>query len=175
MLPNGDEVTSQLLGSTRVKPNGDLVYSFPTELAELLKDSSVFAKLDLEVMKSFSSKYAFALYEEISRRINLKHKFTEHLDQDDLREMLGVEDGKLKTYYNLRTKAIEPAVSEVNAITPYQVTILPNKKGRKIMGFIMGWSIKNVEGMREAYAELQRPTHGRRDRLAGTTSNIIEE
>ena len=77
---NGDEVVSQLLGSTRVKPNGDMQYSFPVDLAELLKDSSVFAKLDLEVMKSFSSKYAFALYEAVSRRIKLKHKMTEKLD-----------------------------------------------------------------------------------------------
>ena len=36
---------------------------------------------------------------------------------DGSREMLGVEDGKLNTYFNLRTKAIEPAVDEVNAIT----------------------------------------------------------
>ena len=97
---NGDEVVSQLLGSTRVKPNGDMQYSFPVDLAELLKDSSVFAKLDLEVMKSFSSKYAFALYEAVSRRINLKHKMTEKLDIDDIREMLGVEDGKLSSYRN---------------------------------------------------------------------------
>jgi hypothetical protein len=31
--------------------------------------------------------------------------------------MLGVEDGKLNTYFNHRTKVIEPAVDEVNAIT----------------------------------------------------------
>ena len=81
---NGDEVTSQLLGSTRVKPNGDLEYSFPLELSGLLKDSSVFAKLDLEVMKSFSSKYAFALYEQVSRRINLSYQMTEDLSVQEL-------------------------------------------------------------------------------------------
>ena len=172
---NGDEVTSQLLGSTRIKPNGDMIYSFPPELADLLKDSSVFAKLDLEVMKSFSSKYAFALYEEVSRRINLKHKITEALEIDDLREILGVEDGKLKTYFNLRTKAIEPAVEEVNAITPYQVTILPQKKGKKVTGFMMGWSVKDVVGMKEAYLELNRPKLGRSSRLDGTTNSVIDD
>ena len=172
--PNGDEVTSQLLGSTRVKPNGDLTYSFPPELADLLKDSSVFAKLDLEVMKSFSSKYAFALYEAISRRINLQHKFTETLDTEDIRTLLGVEDGKLVTSYNLRTKAIEPAVTEVNAITPYQVTILPELKGRKVKGYIMGWSIKDVAGMKQAYAELQRPRIGRSSRLDGSSDTVVE-
>tara|TARA_B100001093_G_C26721078_1_gene967853 strand:+ start:59 stop:883 length:825 start_codon:yes stop_codon:yes gene_type:complete len=171
---NGDEVVSQLLGSTRVKPNGDMQYSFPVDLAELLKDSSVFAKLDLEVMKSFSSKYAFALYEAVSRRINLKHKMTEELDIDDIREMLGVEDGKLSSYRNLRLKAIEPAVTEVNAITPYHVTILPKNKGRKVIGFIMGWGIKDVEGMKRAYKELQQPKIGRRARIDGSVGEVIE-
>ena len=171
---SGDEVTSQLLGSTRVKANGDLTFSFPLELSGLLKDSSVFAKLDLEVMKSFSSKYAFALYEEVSRRIGLSYKMTEDLNVQGLRDLLGVEDGRLITHHNLRTKALEPALSEVNAITPYQVTIIPRKKGRKVIGFIMGWSIKDVSGMKQAYAELQRPKLGRKDRLDGTTSSVIE-
>ena len=169
---NGDEVASQMLGSTRLKPNGDLIYSFPSELAELLKDSSVFAKLDLEVMKSFSSKYAFALYEHVSRRINLKHKMTETLDMGDIREMLGVEDGKLTTSFNLRNKAIKPAVEEVNAITPYQVTILPQTKGRKVTHFIMGWSVKDTDGMQKAYKELQQPKVGRRARVDGQAETI---
>lgn len=171
---NGDEVTSQLLGSTRIKPNGDLTYSFPVELADLLKDSSVFAKLDLEVMKSFSSKYAFALYEEVSRRIGLSYKMTEELTVQGLRDLLGVEDGKLITHHNLRTKALEPALSEVNSITPYQVTILPKKKGRKVVGFLMGWSIKDVAGMKQAYAELQRPKLGRKERLDDTSLSVVE-
>lgn len=171
---NGDEVTSQLLGSTRVKPNGDLTYSFPSELSALLKDSSVFAKLDLEVMKSFSSKYAFALYEAVSRRINLSHKFIEELDIEDIRDILGVEDGKLTTHYNLRTKAIEPAVNEVNAITPYQVTIIPKKKGRKVLSFMLGWSVKDVEGMKKSYAELQRPKLGRDVRLDGSQIDVVD-
>ena len=171
---NGDEVTSQLLGSTRIKPNGDLTYSFPAELADLLKDSSVFAKLDLEVMKSFSSKYAFALYEEVSRRINLSHKITEELTVQGLRDLLGVEDGKLITHNNLRTKALEPALVEVNSITPYQVTIIPKKKGRKVVSFLFGWSIKDVSGMQKAYTELQQPKIGRKARLDGTKADVIE-
>jgi len=172
--PNGDEVTSQLLGSTRIKSNGDLTYSFPAELADLLKDSSVFAKLDLAVMKSFSSKYAFALYEAVSRRINLSHKITEELEIEDMRDILGVEDGKLSAYRNLRIKAIEPAVTEVNAITPYLVTIIPRTKGRKVTGLLMGWSVKDEDGMKRAYKELQRPQIGRKARLDGSQSEVID-
>ena len=99
---------------------------------------------------------------------------TEDLDIDDIREMLGVEDGKLSNYRNLRLKAIEPAVTEVNAITPYHVMILPKNKGRKVIGFIMGWGIKDVDGMKRAYKELQQPKIGRRARIDGSTDEVVE-
>ena len=33
------------------------------------------------------------------------------------------------------------------------------------MGFILGWGIKDEADMRDAYAEMQRPRIGRRERL----------
>ena len=171
---NGDEVETQLLGSTRLTRAGVLTYSFPNELAEVLKDSSIFAKLDLEVMKSFGSKYAFALYEGIARRINLKHKFSDELDVDDVRDLLGVDGGKLTAYRNLRLKAIEPAVAEVNAITPYGVAITPINKGRKVTGFKMHWWLKDKEGLMKSYQELQSSRVGRKQRQGSDTDDIVE-
>ena len=171
---NGDDVETQLLGSRRITASGTMTYSFPNELAEVLKDSSVFAKLDLEVMRSFSSKYAFALYEAIARRIKLKHKFTDKLDMEDMRELLGVETGKLAAYRNLRIKAIEPAVTEVNAITPYNVKITPRKKGRKVIGFTMHWYVKDEQGLIKSYKELQAAKVGRTKRQEGAAGTIIE-
>ena len=171
---NGDDVETQLLGSRRITPSGTMTYSFPNELAEVLKDSSVFAKLDLEVMRSFSSKYAFALYEAIARRINLKHKFNEDMKIEDMRDLLGVEAGKLDAYRNLRLKAIEPAVAEVNAITPYQVTISPVSKGRKVVGFKMYWHVKDEQGLIKSYKELQAAKVGRTKRQEDATDTIID-
>lgn len=171
---NGDDVETQLLGSRRITASGTMTYSFPNELAEVLKDSSVFAKLDLEVMRSFSSKYAFALYEAIARRINLKHKFSEELDLEDMRELLGVEAGKLAAYRNLRIKAIEPAVAEVNEITPYGITITPKNKGRKVIGFNMHWYVKDEQGLRKSYKELQSAKVGRTARSTGNSENVID-
>ena len=167
---------SQLLGPTEVDTtsnNGVVRYTFPVFLTELLKDSTIFAKLDLEVMKAFRSKYAFSLYEAIARRVRLR-RFTENLTMQEIRDVLGVEDGKLDTYRNLNLRAIQPALEEVNAITPYQVTILPQKKGRKVERFIMGWSVKDTDGMQRAYKELQQPKVGRRARVDGSTDGVIE-
>lgn len=172
---NGDDVETQLLGSRRITPSGTMTYSFPNELAEVLQDSSVFAKLDLAVMRSFSSKYAFSLYEAIARRVNLKHKFNETLDLEDMRDLLGVEDGKLMAYRNLRIKAIEPAVAEVNALTPYGVTITPTYKGRKVIGFKMYWHVKDKQGQMSSYHNLQYASVGRSKRQADAAETIVED
>lgn len=169
------ELRTALLSSNEIKTTkngGTLRYKFTEELAEMLKDSTIFAKLDLEVMRSFSSKYAFSLYEAIARRVRMR-RFTEELTLQDLRELLGVEDGKLTTYKNLNVRAIQPALTEVNAISPYQVNILPKKKGRKVIGFIMGWNAKDEAGMQEAYREMHRPRIGRKARLAKEDEQVV--
>lgn len=173
-----EETKVQLLGATILRTTsngGTLRYRVPEELAYLLRDSTIFAKLELEVMKAFSSKYAFALYEALARRVNMK-RFTESFTLEELRELLGVETGKLTTYRNLNVRAIQPAITEVNAITPYQVSILPQKKGRKVVGFSMGWSRKDIAGQKEAYRELQRPRVGRKARIeGGVDAPVVED
>jgi len=163
------ELRTALLSSNEITTTangGILRYKFTEELAAMLKDSTIFAKLDLEVMRSFSSKYAYSLYEAVSRRVRMK-RFTETFSISELRELLGVEDGKLMIYKNLKVRAIQPALTEVNAITPYQVSIVPQKKGRKVVSFIMGWNLKDEPGMQEAYREMQRPRVGRKSRIEG--------
>ena len=154
--------------------NGVLNYCFTKELAEMLKNSTIFAKLDLEVMRSFRSKYAFSLYEAIARRVNMR-RYTENLTMDDLRNILGVEEGKLSLYRNLNLRAIQPALLEVNSQSPYTVSIVPVKKGRKVVSFIMGWETKTVEQLQAAHTEMQRHSAGRKARADGTTEHINTE
>ena len=165
------ETRTPLLSSNKLEiqvNDGTFRYKLTEELAELLKDSTIFAKLDLEVMRSFRSKYAFSLYEAIARRIRMK-RFTENLTMQELRDILGVEDGRLTAYSNMKKFAIQPAVTEVNAITPYTVSIVPQKKGRKVASFIMGWEVKTEEQLKAAYAEMGRHSAGR---SARTTDDV---
>ena len=165
----------QLLGWNNLadpaRLRGTLRYAIPAELAALLRDSTVFAKLELEVLRNFSSKYAFALYEAIARRVRLTHVFSEVLDLTTLREILGVESGKLKTYGNLNQFAIKPALLEVNALAEFEVTITPEKTGRRVTGVRLGWCVKDISGRKTAYAELQRPRVGRAARISGRTED----
>lgn len=174
--PDGAETRLQLLGTNTIRTTanaGTLTYSFPPRLAELVRDSSIFAKLDHAVMRSFSSKYAFALYEAVARRARMRHVFTERFTVEGLRELLGVEAGKLVPYKNLQAKAIDPALVEVNALTPYAVAIEPRREGRKVVGFIMGWNVKDEAGMQEAYTEMGRPRIGRRERLNKGAESVV--
>ena len=129
--PDGSTDRVQLLGwnnlSDPKRKRGNLKYSIPPELALLLKDSTVFAKLEMEVLRAFTSKYALALYEAVARRVRLKHIFTERFSMDDFRELLGVEADKLTTYGNLNQYAIKPALLEVNGTLPARGT----RVGRK--------------------------------------------
>ena len=168
------ETRTPLLSSNKLDVqvnNGAFRYKLTEELADLLKDSTIFAKLDLEVMRSFRSKYAFSLYEAVARRVRMK-RFTETFSVDELRNILGVEEYKLGDYSNLNKYAIQPAVTEVNAITPYTVTILPQKQGRKVVSFIMGWETKTEEQLQSAYAEMNRHSAGRKARATDSVDVV---
>ncbi|PTE19740.1 replication protein RepB [Cereibacter changlensis JA139] len=169
---NGRTERVQLLGWNDIsdpdRTRGTLRYSMPPELAVLLRDSTVFAKLEIEVMRNFTSKYALALYEAVSRRVRLRHMMTELLDLSDFRELLGVEGGKLEGYGNLNKFAISPALVEVNALAEFSVSVHPQKTGKRITGVLLGWAMKDEGGRRAAWAELQRPRVGRRARITGT-------
>ena len=175
--PDGSTDRVQLLGWNNLadprRSRGTLKYSIPPELALLLKDSTVFAKLELEVLRAFTSKYALALYESIARRVRLKHVFMERFSLADFRELLGVEKGKLTTYGNLNQYAIKPALLEVNALSDFTVTIAPEKMARRVTGVLIGWGLKDIEGKKAAYAELQRPRVGRLARIIGTVEEML--
>ncbi len=173
--PDGSQDRVQLLGWNNLsdprRRHGTLKYAIQPELAALLRDSSVFAKLQMQVMRHFTSKYALALYEAMSRRIRMQ-KIVEEISLDDFREILGVEPGKLDGYGNLNKFAITPALTEVNALAEFTVTVVPQKQGKRIMSVLLGWGMKDLEGRRAAWEELQRPRIGRRARISGTVEQI---
>lgn len=168
----------QLLGWNNLadpkRKHGTLKYAIPPELAILLRDSTVFAKLEMEVLRAFTSKYALALYEAVARRVRLQHIFMEKFSLDDFRELLGVEHDKLDTYGNLNQFAIKPALLEVNALSDFTVTVVPQKTGRRVTGVIVGWAAKDVVERQAAYAELRRSRVGRRARIAGTVELLSD-
>lgn len=176
--PNGDYIDIPLISTTKVnttKNHGTVTYYLAPFMSEVINNSNVFAILETEVMYAFGSKYALSLYENLCRRVNLKHVHTEYLSIEDLRNILSVEDNKLLQMKNLKAFALEPAVKEVNALAPFSVKILPSYQGKKIVGFQMGWFQKELTEKQQAFAEVKRPKVGRKARINGTAVYTVEE
>ena len=154
--------------------HGVLTYSFDKRLVPLLRESSVFGKLELKVMTAFSTKYALALYEAVARRVRLKHIYSEEFSLEDFRELLGVPKGKLSTYGNLNKFAIKPSVSEINAMAGFGVKVLPIKSARRVVRVRLGWWQKSIEELKKAFAEVERPRVGRKARITGKTEEVVQ-
>lgn len=177
-LPNGMTRRVALLGGNDMgdpeRAHGTLTYSFDKRLVPLLRESSVFGKLEIAVMHAFTTKYGLALYEALSRRVRLSGKFFEDFDLAAFRELLGVPADKLETYSNLKLRAITPAVEEINAIASFGCKVEPLKVGRKVDQVRVFWWRKDIDALKEAYAELQRPKVGRKARISGEAELVVE-
>jgi hypothetical protein len=126
----------QILSDTTVtdnenNPAGQVVYSFSRGMREIIKDSTLWGRVRNAVIFAFTSKYALALYELITARINLKHMWQEEFSVGDFRALLGVPDGKLERVPNLLQRVIQPATLEVNGLADFGVKIEPIRKGEQ--------------------------------------------
>jgi hypothetical protein len=177
-LSDGRMRQVQLLGGVDFddddRPDGVLNYSFDKRLVTLLRQSSIFAKLELKVIANFSSKYALALYEAVCRRVNMR-ECVQEFTLEEFREILRVEDGKLTGFAQLNQWAIQPALLEVNGLADFEVRLMPRKRGKKVVSIILAWGRKDFHGQREAFDELNRSRIGRKARLKGTVETITTD
>ena len=150
-------------------PAGQVIYSFSRKMREIIKDSTLWGRVRSAVVFAFTSKYALALYELITARINLKHMWQEEFSVEDFRALLGVPEGKLKRIPNLLQRVIQPAVLEVNGLAGFGVEIEPIRTGGQLRGLVTGfrvaWWPKDIPDLQAAYTELKRVKIGRLARL----------
>ena len=176
-LPNGSVTRFQLIGGNNmaddVRPRGELTYSFDKRLAEVLGDSSTFGKLELKVMAAFSSKYALALYEHVSRRLNIRGKYSDEYSLEDFRAILGVGSTQYKAFGNLKQRVIVPALQEVNHWAHFRVDFSVKKRGQRVVGVMLNWIPKDAEGRRKVDEELNRPRVGRKARMTGVEETVV--
>ena len=90
-----------------------LFYGFPPALRELMKDQDFFGRIKTQFLISLRGKYAVSLYEVLTTVINLR-KPEILITVRRLRRWLQVPDGKLEVWGNLHSRALKPAVDELN-------------------------------------------------------------
>lgn len=156
------------------RPAGTLTYSFDKRLVEILRDSSIWGKIALPVLMAFSSKYAVSLYENASQWTSLQYKIVQDFTIGELRDMMGVEEGKYAAFGDLNLHVIKPAVRKINALAPFNISVLPVKTARRVTSVKIGWYPKSNEELSNAWQEAQRSKIGRKARLSGSVETVFD-
>ena len=147
----------QLLGGNveTLRSDGLLEYEIPMRLRKIISNSTIFARLQREVMFALTSKYALTLYEMVQKRGNLRWRASERFSLNEIRGILGVPKGKLTSWSNLKLRALDPAAQEVNALSDYVVELVAIKTGRRVTHVELRWWKKDGEGQGAAGRELE--------------------
>lgn len=111
---------------------GVLWFEIPALLSEVIKKPFLFSRIRLHFMIGLSGKYSVTLYEILESVVNMKNPVLE-IEVSKLRGWLKVPEGKLQRYIDLKRRAIDPALKQINdnpQKAGFTVTINPIKEGR---------------------------------------------
>lgn len=125
-----------------------------------------FFKYSLEIAGRFSSTYAWKLYEVLKARwgeISPDAKAAKKwqllkIPAEQVRELLGVEEGQLKLFGDLRRRVLEPAVATVDEETDIEVSLGYEKGGRggKVIAVVFKYRAKDAaKTQRDAKAKTE--------------------
>lgn len=119
------EMNSGLLAEIGAKSNRELIkYSFPNTLNDLLREPSMYAKINLDVQARFRGHYGLPLYEFYLDILGGKRKEVEYTFWvSDLRRLLCLEKSHQEFKY-LQAKVIKPAHREINTHTDIRVSVV---------------------------------------------------
>ncbi|MBK4216710.1 replication initiation protein [Paracoccus caeni] len=121
---------SSLLSYAKLK-GGVCEYAYSPALAEKLHDPKVFALINLNIQRRFTSGHALALYENCYRFVRTGS--TGWWPLDLFRRLMGVEGSAYyEVFKHLNAKIIKPAVAEVNKTSNIILTPETKKTGRVV-------------------------------------------
>lgn len=121
---------SSLLSYAKLK-DGVCEYAYSPALAEKLHDPKVFALINLNIQRRFTSGHALALYENCYRFHRTGS--TGWWSLETFRRLMGVNDSVYyETFKHLNAKIIKPAVAEINKTSNIIITPELRKQGRAV-------------------------------------------
>ncbi|WP_138472566.1 replication initiation protein [Poseidonocella sp. HB161398] len=164
---------SALLSYAKLK-GGVCEYAYSPALAAKLHDPKVFALINLNIQKRFTSGHALALYENCYRFVRTGS--TGWWPLDLFRRLMGVDGSAYyEVYKQLNAKIIKPAVAEVNKTSNILVTPEVRKQGRAVTDIrflikenpqLAMLDIDDGEGLRQGGTYQRLRDLGVQDRLA---------
>lgn len=154
---------------------GDLVFEFSRTLRRVFADSPHWGVLSKRAVMAFESRYSLRLFEIMAVRVNHEHKTCETFALDELRARLGVPVGKLGEWFDLKRKALDPAIAEVNQLAGFTVSYEPIKKGRGVSAVRLLWAEKPEPALKATKRELDASRVGRKARRDGSVETPVDE
>ena len=164
---------SSLLSYAKLK-SGVCEYAYSPALAEKLHDPKVFALINLNIQRRFTSGHALALYENCYRFVRTGS--TGWWPIDLFRRLMGVDGSAYyESFKHLNAKVIKPAVSEVNKTSNILVEPELRKMGRQVSEIrfrikenpqLAMMNIDDGEGVRQGRVYARLLEVGVSDRLA---------
>ena len=153
----------------RHEVSGDtlITWSFGAMFRDMALDSNHWAILDRQAVFHLGSKYSVLLFQYISSLTNLKHTTSKRFTVAELRGVLGVPEGKLERFTHLNSRALQPAIAEINSdLTRLTLTATHHKIGRTVAEVEIAWEVK--EDLTKVKRELDHSKVGRKARRDGT-------
>ncbi|WP_281973902.1 replication initiation protein [Ruegeria faecimaris] len=164
---------SSLLSFAKLK-NGVCEYAYSPALAQKLYDPKIYALINVQIQRNFSSGHGLALYENCYRFVRIGS--TGWWALDVFRKLMGVDGSDYYTSFkHLNAKIIKPAVAEVNKSSDILIEPEFQKKGRTVTDIrfrIKGnpqkamFEIDDSDGARNMQVYTKLRDQGVSDRLA---------
>ena len=154
--------------------SGDLMVTwwFGRTFLRMAQESNHWAILDRQSVFHLGSKYSVLLFQHIASLQNLKHTNNKRFTVAEMRAILGVPEGKMPRFANLKARAIAPAIDEINSdLTRMHLTATYHKIGRTVAEVEIAWEVE--EDLAKVKEELDRSSAGRRARLEGTEETPV--
>lgn len=161
-----------LMDETRIdyrdEVSGDLLVTwwFGRTFRRMAAESNHWAILDRQTVFHLGSKYSVLLFQHISSLVNLDRMSAKIFTVSELRAVLGVPEGKMARFSNLKQIALMPAIDEINQLSRLTLTATPTKIGRTVASVTIAWQTKDDPGLTRR--ELAASKVGRRARRDGS-------
>lgn len=134
----------------RYKPKDGLRIQFNHNMRPFLLDiyesRKGYTRIGLKQIFQLSSAYAIRLLELMLqyRGTMQGKKIVRHIEVDDLRFLLNVDEAKYKLMAEFKRRVLDAPIREINQRTQYQLSYEPTKTGRKITGFTFTMDCSHV-------------------------------
>lgn len=127
-----------------IEGEGMVTLSFTTSILELAgKLKNNFSRYHLEQKAPLTSIYAHRLYEMMLQWRGSKS--VPCITYRELRNRFDIGEDEYKRMSNFKARVLDPAIKQINELTDITVKYEPQKKGRRIEGFVFKFKFKEVK------------------------------